>query len=85
MSHFRFRYKQIGYMRWRRRAASRRTTLLALPEIIGPQQTPSTAAWRRRVPATVLLPPVAVALRVGWFMVSEEGDPRLSGHPGIRY
>jgi hypothetical protein len=85
MTHFRFRYKRVGYMRWRCRAASRRTTSLTLPEVVVPYHAPSTAAWRRRVPATVLLLPVVTVLQVGSFVVSEEGDPQLSGHPGIRY
>ena len=86
MTHFRFRYKRIGFMRWRCRTARHRPSLLFLPMAIGKQQVPSRAAWRRTMPAQ--LPPtvaVAIVLQVGAFVVGAEGDPNLSGHPDIRY
>jgi len=84
-THFRFRYKRIGFIRWRCRTVRHRSGLLFLPLTIGVQYAPSRAAWRRTMPAQ--LPPVAVAtvLQVGSFVVGAEGDPNLSGHPDIRY
>jgi hypothetical protein len=86
MTHFRFRYKRIGFMRWRCRTARYRAGLLFLPLAIGRQYAPSRAAWRRTIPP--LLPPtaaVATVLQVGAFVVGAEGDPNLSGHPDIRH
>ncbi|WP_210514292.1 hypothetical protein [Hymenobacter terricola] len=85
MTHFRFRYKQIGYMRWRCRAARRRATLLVLPMAAAARYASAMAPWRRTAPVFVSIMPVAAVLRVGDFVVSEEGDSQLSGHPGIRY
>jgi len=43
------------------------------------------AAWRR-TPAPVAAPaPPAATYRVGNFVVGQEGDPQLLGHPDIRY
>jgi len=85
MTHFRFRYYRVGYMRWRFRAASCRALVLLFPVAGGGRFAPSMAVWRRALP--VALPPVAVSptLQVGDFVVSAEGDPQLSGHPDIRY
>jgi hypothetical protein len=33
----------------------------------------------------VVLNPVLTTLRVGQFLVSDEWDPQLAGHPDIRY
>jgi hypothetical protein len=85
MTHFRFRHKRVGYMRWRCRTSQRRTFLVALPLLVSTHHAPSTAAWRRSAPALeVLSRPVAV-LKIGDFIVSEEGDPQITGHPDIRY
>lgn len=72
-------------MRWRCRTTLRRTTLLVLPLTAAARYAPSMAAWRRTVPVFVPVTPVATMLRVGEFVVSEEGDPQLLGHPDIRY
>jgi hypothetical protein len=85
MIHFRFRYKRVGYMRWRCRSTQRRAVLLVLPLTVAAQHAPSMAAWRRTVPVFVPVVPVVATLRVGEFVVSEEGDPQLQGHPDIRY
>jgi hypothetical protein len=85
MTHFRFRYKRIGYMRWRCRTANRRAMLLVLPLASAAQFAPSTAAWRRTVPVFVPVPSPQVILKIGDFVIGAEGDPQLSGHPGIRY
>lgn len=85
MTHFRFRYKQIGYMRWRCRTARRRALLLVLP-LEGVARRKSTAsAWRCTILTFTLLPPATVKLKIGKFVVSEKGDPQLLGHPNIRY
>ena len=85
MTHFRFRYKQIGYMRWRCRAARHHTMLLILPLAATRRPSASAAAWRRTVPVVVPIVPVATVLQIGSFVVGAEGDPQLMGHPDIRY
>ena len=86
MTHFRFRYKRVGFTRWRCRTARRRTTLLLLPLSPVLSHLPSQAAWRRTAPAQVPLPTLSPAvLRIGTYVVGEQGDPQLSGHPDIRY
>ena len=85
MTHFRFRYKRVGYMRWRSRSASRQARLLVLPTGTGPVMMPTTAAWRRMMAEAVVLSPMLTTLRIGQFVVSNEWDPQLTGHPDIRY
>ncbi|SFQ27502.1 hypothetical protein SAMN04515668_1670 [Hymenobacter arizonensis] len=85
MTHFRFRHKRVGYMRWRRRAAGRCALFVVLPFESSTQQNSSTAFWRRAIPVIIQLQPLATVLHVGGFMVGEEGDPQLLGHPDIRY
>ena len=70
-------------MCWRHRAARRRTVRLFLPFGPASGQSPSQATWR--LPLRVLLPAPPRVLRVGDYVVGEQGDPRLSGHPDIRY
>jgi hypothetical protein len=45
----------------------------------------SAAAWRSAFPAIIQLKPVATVLRIGDFVVGEDGDPQLLGHPDILY
>jgi len=85
MTHFRFRYKRVGFMRWRCRSTSRRTVLLVLPLAAAAQFAPSMAAWRRTIPTFAPIPNPQVVLKIGDFIVSEEGDPQLTGHPDILY
>ena len=86
MTHFRFRYKRVGFMRWRCRSARRQAVVLLLPLACAAPQVLSAAAWRRTLPVAVVPPvPAAKLLRVGEFVVGEEGDPQLLGHPDIRY
>ena len=85
MTHFRFRYKRVGYMRWRCRSAQRRTALLVLPLAAAARHAPSTAAWRRTMPAFVPVPTPQSILKIGDFVVGPDDDPQLFGHPGIRY
>ncbi|WP_035565053.1 hypothetical protein [Hymenobacter sp. IS2118] len=85
MKHFRIRYQRISYLRWRCRATSRQALLMARPLLTGYSAGPSAAAWRRAIPVMVLLKPAATVLRVGDFVVGEEGDPQLLGHPDIMY
>ena len=85
MKHFRFRYKRVGYMRWRCRAARVRTALLIWPLTSGARYAPSTAAWRRTQPVEVPPTPISFVLQVGSYRVGEDGDPQLTGHPDIRY
>ena len=85
MTHFRFRYKRVGYMRWRCRSASRRVALLAFPVAAVVPVAPATASWRRSVPKLVQVAEPQSILKIGDFVVGEEGDPKLIGHPDIRY
>ena len=86
MTHFRFRYKQVGYMRWRCRTSSRRAVLLFLPLAPVRQRHPlSVALWRRTMSAVPKLAPATKVLQFGDFVIGEEGDPQLMGHPDIRY
>ena len=85
MNHFRMRYKRIGYIRWRCCMASRRAIWQPLPLPVGILRAPVPAVWRRITADAERLIPVAAVLRVGEFMIGEEGDPQLSGHPDIIY
>ena len=85
MTHFRFRYKRVGYMRWRCRTARVRTALLVLPLAGGARYAPSRAAWRRTQSVAAPLVPLNLMLQIGCYRVGEEGDPQLTGHPDIRY
>lgn len=85
MTHFRFCYQRVGFLRWRCRAAGRRASMLLFSLPAAAQFAPNMAAWRRALP--VPAPPAVVSptLQIGDFVVSAEGDPKLSGHPDIRY
>jgi hypothetical protein len=85
MTHFRFRYKRVGYARWRCRSAKRRATLLVLPLAAAASFSPTTAAWRRTAPAMVHSVNTSRTLVVGNFVIGEESDPQLTGHPDILY
>ncbi|MDO7847967.1 hypothetical protein Q5H92_16495 [Hymenobacter sp. M29] len=84
MTHFRFRYKCMSYRRWRCRASRRSTQRFMVP-LATTGFAPSAAAWRRMLPAPVRLQPAAKALQIGDYVVGEEGDLLLYGHPDIRY
>jgi hypothetical protein len=86
MTHLRFRYKRTGYMRWRTRTSRRRTTLMLLPLSAARYSALGVPAWRRAFAAEVapFAAPTTV-LQVGGFLIGEEGDPQLLGHPDIRY
>jgi hypothetical protein len=45
----------------------------------------NAAAWRGAFPAIIQLKPVTSVLRIGDFVVGEDGDPQLLGHPDILY
>lgn len=85
MTHFRFRYKRVGFMRWRCRTASRQAKLHVLAKGVQPPCPPTAVAWRRMLAEAVVLNPTPATLRVGQFLVSDQGDPQLTGHPDIRY
>ena len=85
MTHFRFRYKRMGYMRWRCRRASRQAKLHVLPGDLNAPCGPTAVAWRRMMAEAMVLNPALTTLRVGQFLVSDEWDPQLTGHPDIRY
>ena len=73
------------YVRWRCRAARVWVALLVLPLASGSWRTPSAAAWRRIPPVMVVPTPIHFILQVGNYLVGEESDPQLTGHPNIRY
>ena len=85
MNNFRMRYKRIGYIRWRCRTASRRAIRPTSPVPVGVLRAPVSAFWRQVMTDIEPLAPVAVVLRVGEFVIGEEGDSQLSGHPDIIY
>jgi hypothetical protein len=89
MTHFRFRYKRVGYIRWRRRSTFRPAVLVVPALATAELGAPSKAAWRRTAKVVVASEaptlPNTVILHIGEFIVSEEGDPQLLGHPDIRY
>ncbi|MDB5235603.1 MAG: hypothetical protein JWR44_2596 [Hymenobacter sp.] len=85
MTHFRFRYKKVGYMRWRCRTAQRRAFMMVLALVAALHNAPHTATWQRAAPAFVPAASAVAVLQVGQFVVSAEGDPQLTGHPDIRY
>ena len=80
MTRFRFRYKRVGHLRLRCRLVRRQAVLLVLLVAFATQP-----AARRAVPASAPPVPVAAVLRIGDYVVCEEGDPKLVGHPDIRY
>ena len=84
MTQFRFRYKCLSYRRWRCRTSRRRPAQVLAP-LAAASCAPSMAAWRRRLPKPVQLPAVHQALQVGRYLVGDEGDLLLCGHPAIRY
>ena len=85
MKHFRFRHKRVGYMRWRYRAASRRALLITMTPEAMAAYAPSTAVWRRdTVDCNYKLQEDNI-FKVGDYEIGREGDPRLFGHPDIKY
>lgn len=85
MTHFRFRYKRVGYMRWRCRSSKHHAILLMLPLAAAKKHAPSTAAWRRAIPVFVPIAIPAFTFQIGDFTVGSETDPQLCGHPDILY
>lgn len=82
MTRFRFRYQRAGYLRWRCRSGRRPSFLLSLPLAFAAHPAlPTVGPWYPLGAETA----VTAGLQVGDFVVSEEGDPRLLGHPDIRY
>jgi len=85
MTQFRFCCKCVSYLRWRWRGTRRRAVPATLPMATAEARRSGAAAWRR-TPAPVAAPaPPAATYRVGNFVVGQEGDPQLLGHPDIRY
>ena len=82
---FRFRHHQNSYIRWRCRVAHRRSVRLVLPLAVMSQKLLIIHSARRIKSAVVKVQPVAVVLQIGKFVVGQEGDPQLHGHPDIRY
>ena len=82
MTHFRFRYKRVGRLRLRCRLARRQAVLLVL--LVAFATRPAAAA-HRATPVFAPSVPAAAVLRIGDYVVCEEGDPKLVGHPNIRY
>ena len=81
MNSFLIHYKRLGYLRWRSPLARRRISLLPGFRVSAPNQVTE----RYPVVVFVHLGPAGPVLQVGDYLVSEEGDPRLWGHPDIRY
>lgn len=86
MTHFRFYYRCVGFLRRRCRGARRPTVLPIIPVALARAKRPSAAAWRRTLALAAAVPaPSAATYRVGAFVVGEDGDPKLHGHPDICY
>ena len=85
ITQFRFRDNQNAYVRWRCRIARRRAMLLELRLEAMVQQRSIANATRRPKPAAVAVHSGTAVLQIGTFVVSQEGDPQLHGHPDIRY
>ena len=86
MTHFRFRFKRTGYVRWRCRASQRRLVLIVVCPLGELPRQHSEAGGRRTAHLAVAAwVPTAATLQVGTFVVGENGDPQLQGHPNIRY
>ncbi|GAC1370441.1 MAG: hypothetical protein NVSMB30_09160 [Hymenobacter sp.] len=85
MAHYRIRHRRLSNLRWRLHMALRRAALLLIS--IAATRPGSVAALEHpAMPlAKPLLTPVGNVLHVGDYVVSEEGDPQLLGHPNIRY
>ena len=83
MTHFQFRHKRASYIRWWRRAPHRRAAAVVFP-FAAAWYLPSTTMWRRTETVSLTVESTHT-LRVGEFIIGEEGDPHLLGHPGIRY
>ena len=82
---FRFRHNQNSYIRWRCRVARRRSARLVLPLEAMSQKLLIIHSGRRIKSAVLEVQPLAVVLQIGKFVVGQEGDPQLHGHPDIRY
>lgn len=74
---------RAGFARWRQQAGQRRGFgLVPVPAAAGVRPR----AIRPCYPLTTTLGLVATAtIRIGEFVISPEGDPRILGHPQIRY
>ncbi len=82
MTCLRFRYKPAGCVRWRNRYIRRRAALV-LPRAAA--HIPDAAAGWLATPWEVPAAAAVRVFRIGAYVVGEEGDPQLQGHPGIRY
>ena len=86
MTRFRFYYRCVGCLRRRWRGARHRAVLPIIPVAMARAKRPSAAAWRRTLALEAAVPaPSATTYRVGAFVVGEDGDPKLHGHPDICY
>lgn len=86
MTRFRLHYRRAGYAHWCCRIARRRTiSALRAEPVVADDHAPSTARWRRKMPLVSPPAPATSALRVGEFVVGDDDDPQLFGHPDIRY
>ena len=81
MNSSRFHYKQMAYLRWRVTLTQRRVC----PQIWLQMPVPNQLAGRYPAVMFGYVGPAGPVLQVGDYVVSEEGDPRLWGHPDIRY
>ena len=75
-----------GLAQWRRRAASRHRQVRILVAAGSSAVVPGRPARRLHLlPSPPAICPAAVGIRVGEFIVGENGDHRILGHPDIRY
>ena len=80
----RIHFFRTGFTQWRRQAARRRRPSLVF---IAPAVEFGPAALPRRYGMRATIQPLgkSVTIQIGEFVISSEGDPRILGHPQIRY
>ena len=75
---------QPGFMTWQYQAMHRRRVALATMAQPGPAQ-PLAASRRYQLALPACPIENHSIIRIGEFVISPEGDPRILGHPHIRY
>lgn len=81
---FRFRHNQNSYIRWRCRVVRWRSVRLVLPLEAVKQKRLVIHSGRRIKSAVIKVQLVSMVLQIGKFVVGQEGDSQLHGHPDIR-
>lgn len=75
---------QNGLARWRQAAIQRRGVALVPAALATKADCPATTRLGA-APSSVYLAASKSTIQIGEFVISPEGDPRILGHPQIRY